>query len=269
MGLLLFWCWTALLEPALLKRMQRGVWFVYLKPSAHLWDTLHAAADPQGGLWGYKANVHGEIDTFISARHPHYRSLWDTACNLGYLLTRLAHSHPNATHYGSDISPLMVNVTQKRCDGHCVTAPSDLFSLQQHDTRLPRAFPRAFDLVIVSDVLYYAKWRGLPPVLWQYGLLPSWLISASQHSFWDRLRSLACSEVILSNHENNPAVLGLMTAMGATPVMPKKTIWTAKGTAPREACNGSGEEERDAVVGSSSVSHMKGKPRGFALAPGR
>mmetsp|Transcript_41735 Transcript_41735/g.104152 ORF Transcript_41735/g.104152 Transcript_41735/m.104152 type:complete len:256 (+) Transcript_41735:146-913(+) len=234
------WCWLAIFEPALLTRMRRGVWVVYLLPFGprHIWDSLHASATNEGGLWHYEKNVHREFDDYISKTHQDFRSLWDTSCNTGFLLTCLAQKYPEARHYGSDISPLMVNVTKRRCDSRCIVAPFDLFSMQDPDSRLPRGFPPAFDLVIVSDVLFYGNWGGLPPLVWQYSLLPSWLVASRRRAFWNRLTHLACSEVLLSNHQKNRAVLRLMVAMGATPVLPDKLIWTAKGTAAHEACNG-------------------------------
>eukprot|EP00918_Siedleckia_nematoides_P016427 GHVU01035335.1.p1 GENE.GHVU01035335.1~~GHVU01035335.1.p1 ORF type:complete len:296 (-),score=2.73 GHVU01035335.1:500-1387(-) len=241
----------AFVNPTGLDRFGTGVWMAYLLPSGSLWDRLHAAAEKSGGIWHYNESVMSELDHYISFHHPHYRSLWDVSCNEGYILLRLQQKHPHAQHYGSDISSMMVKTTRNRCPA-CHVEVFDLFDLQWPHRPIPRGFPPVFDVIVVSDVLFYASWAGLPPLLFHIGLLPSFIERKAIQRFTDRLTSMACDEVVFSNHEHNPTIQRLFRAMGATQ---KQSFWALQGQAPAELCNN--HATRLETHDSSQEDHMR------------
>ena len=124
-----------------------------------LWDQIHKTAnDSEGGVWHYKPTVHMEVTNYVLRAHRNYSSILDVAVNQGYMLARLARVRPRARHYGSDVSGVMVAAAQKRCP-KCKIMQYDLARL--FDERGADVLPVA-DVVIVSDVLNFMPWAGLP-----------------------------------------------------------------------------------------------------------
>ena len=60
---------------------------------------------------------------------------------------------------------------------------------------LPASFPTSFDVIIVSDVLYYIPYGGWPPALINARLVPASWLRPAQRRFFTRLQSLARAEV--------------------------------------------------------------------------
>jgi hypothetical protein len=150
---------------------------------------------------------------------------------MGFILERLDAKHPDARHYGTDISRVMVNRTARRCP-RCTVGQFDINNLRDLKfEKIGDAFPAVFDLVIVSDVLYYMKWLDYPPGIFQFmshiGFKMPPRVRADQIQFFARLRGLARKEVIFSDHQDNSGVIDFLTAMNATR---KGTIFTASGT---------------------------------------
>eukprot|EP00316_Scyphosphaera_apsteinii_P004937 CAMPEP_0119302420 /NCGR_PEP_ID=MMETSP1333-20130426/4015_1 /TAXON_ID=418940 /ORGANISM="Scyphosphaera apsteinii, Strain RCC1455" /LENGTH=265 /DNA_ID=CAMNT_0007304763 /DNA_START=249 /DNA_END=1047 /DNA_ORIENTATION=- len=203
-----------------LDRISSLVWIAYLtiRPSASLWDWIYGRQQA-GGLWNYGPRVHNELVCYVNAHYPDYSSLLDVSSNLGYMISRLQHEHPNASHRGSDISHRMVEATGKRCKS-CATQQFDLHRLLDVDFTPGQAgVPPVADIVICSDVLYFIGWGGWPPALLQLRLVPfSWL-RPSQQLFFTRLRSLAVIEVVFSSHQLNRAVLDAFQANGMVAAM--------------------------------------------------
>lgn len=261
------WALSAYISFLVLDHFTHSRWLPYLLPTEAVWDrVVHKGRDDDrnGGVWHTSAGVHRELTCYIDAYHPDYASLLDVSCNLGWMLAHLSHRHPNASHYGTDISRRMVAATQRRCAA-CKTAPFDLARLARAvppaappssalDSPLA-AFadaPAAVDVVIVSDVLYYMPYDGWAPALLNAQVVPSRRLRVAQRRLFDALTSMARREVVFSDHQSNPAVIDFLTSMGATPLnlskygarsrralrartpLPRSlspTVWLAAGTA--------------------------------------
>jgi len=133
--------------------------------------------------------------------------------------------------YGTDISAVMVNTSAAQCPS-CKLLQWDLNLLQgeAYNNRIVASWPTSFDIVLVSDVLYYLSWAGWPPILSWSGLLPDRFTKEHKRRWWKRLTALARKEVIFSDHQMNPAVVAFLQEMGATRHV-FYGIWTARGTA--------------------------------------
>ena len=151
-------------SPEMRRRAVSGLWLPYVLPAnsrmrERLWDQIHKTAnDSDGGVWHYKPTVHMEVTNYVLRAHRNYSSILDVAVNQGYMLARLARVRPKARHYGSDVSGVMVAAAQKRCP-KCKIMQYDLARL--FDERGADVLPVA-DVVIVSDVLNFMPWAGLP-----------------------------------------------------------------------------------------------------------
>ena len=239
-------------SPEMRRRAVSGLWLPYVLPAnsrmrERLWDQIHKTAnDSEGGVWHYKPTVHMEVTNYVLRAHRNYSSILDVAVNQGYMLARLARVRPRARHYGSDVSGVMVAAAQKRCP-KCKIMQYDLARL--FDERGADVLPVA-DVVIVSDVLNFMPWAGLPAYFSH--ALPARARRASQRTFWRRLLELARDEVVFSDHQNNPLVVDFLTAMNATRRWPHPhtPVWTAKGTARRRRRRQRGRlrASREAVV---------------------
>jgi hypothetical protein len=230
---LAFWMMLTTVE-AKIRNNFSMVWLAYVVPNPGLWDAIHGKSnnDIAGGIWHYDSYVHDDIFTHIKNEHSEYKSVLDLACNMGFILERLSAKHPDASHYGTDISKLMVNRTARRCT-RCTVKQFDINDLRDPEfEKIGDGFPASFDLVIVSDVLYYMKWMNYPPLVFQtwshFGWKTPPKVRADQIRFFRRLQGLARREVIFSDHQDNSAVIDFLIAMNATR---RGTIFTANGTA--------------------------------------
>jgi SAM-dependent methyltransferase len=231
------------------RRFFRLHWLPYVLPRAPpwFWDWLHSKQP--GGLWKYNANVQTELTSFVLRTQPDYKSLLDVACNGGYMLQRLQKQRPKAKHYGTDISPAMVAATQSRCTECAGVAVYDLATLVIDEKAARsagnvsitdeqgRVLPPSYDVVIVSDVLFFMPWAGLPPAANRF--VPTSWLRASQKRLFDALTRMAKRVVVFSDHENNPYVVDFLQAMGAVrrPMVTlhgrkQRSVWTAAGRAP-------------------------------------
>ena len=253
-------CWVAvallaalvlLLLPAeTRRRMQHLHWLPYVLPRSPswVWDYMHGqAARTGGGMWRYGPNVQSELTRFLLRTHPKYSSLLDVACNDGYMLARLARARPNAAHYGTDISEAMVRSTRARCASCAGVAALDLASLALDaetaaaagERPLSLGLPSSFELVVVSDVLYYIPHGRMPPILGRF--LPAAWRRSSERRLMESLTRLASKEVIFSDHEEHPRVVEFLQSNGATRhlLAPNgrrgrvRSVWTAPGRARR------------------------------------
>ena len=213
------------------------VWLAYILPSSRsLWERIHCQGERGGGLWRYKLNVHSEIVQVVHTAYPRYSSLLDVACNLGFMLGRLQALHPAARHYGSDISLAMIEATQRRC-AECVVGTFDVQRLQAEElgptpgAALPPDFPPAFDVVVVSDVLYYMAWGGWPPAALQQSVVGRVLPRRrSYERFARQLSALARRAVVFSDHQGNAGVMDFFRHAGVVQV--GVGVWVLNGTAP-------------------------------------
>ena len=92
----------------------------------------------------------------------------------------------------------------------------------------PHGFPATFDVVVVSDVLYYIPWGGWMPVLHVLGMVPRFLYRPSQQRFYANLASMARKAVVFSNHQGNRIALDFFHAIGAQKI---DDVWIVNGTA--------------------------------------
>ena len=145
--------------------------------------------------------------------------------------------HRNASHYGSDISAVMVQATQAKCS-ECMLTTMDLGVMQHSSWRGPVAadWPDSFDIVVVSDVLLYLQLAGTPLVLDR--VLPAALTPGSVAALrrvYTALTGLARTAVIFSDHQGMRKILTVLEEMGATYHRPLQThsrpgIYVANGT---------------------------------------
>ena len=218
------------------RRFVHGHWLPYILPTggpAWVWEILHGQ---NGGMWKYGTDVQSAVTAYILQSHHNYSSLLDVACNQGFMLARLQRARPHARYYGTDISKRMLLSTQARCS-KCITAQLDLNQIAsaslpsvsraaggRSDAKgssgssagspLPATFPTDFDLVVVSDVLYFIAWDGFPPVL--CNVLPPTLLRAAHRRFFDALHILASREIIFSDHQGNKCVMDFLRSVGAS-----------------------------------------------------
>ena len=170
-----------------------------------------------------------------------YESIWDVSCNVGFMLASLLKKHPGAKHYGTDISNIMVQTTRSNCPS-CVAAQFDLDTLRRSGVSVQEAVhaawhredaPRSFDIILVSDVLLFMSWGGIPPVLLRCScccsMFRKWALP-SQRVFMKNIASLARDEVVFSRHQGNIIVVTLMEELGV-PFDKKHQIWRIPGTA--------------------------------------
>ena len=230
------------------RRLTHLHWLPYLLPRtpSWLWDGIHSlASDTNGGMWHYDSMVQPDVVNYVFRAHGAYGSLLDVSCNLGFMLERMARIRPQAHHYGTDVSRKMVAATRERCTQCKAVAPFDL-ALLANDEDVARAagahplapgLPATFDLVVVSDVLYFVPFGRWPPYVCR--LLPGAWLRASQRRAMTALQRLARREVVFSDHEDNPLVVDFLSANGAVRRPMRRggrtrSIWTALGTAGTE-----------------------------------
>ena len=217
------WCalgTAAVLAVAVLaKAWVRGeVWLAYVLPTQSVWDRIHGGEGTRH--WREHAATQAVLVEQMNRRHPTYASLLDIGCSRGYILAQLAARRSQAEHYGGDISPRMVHRAQQNCP-QCRVAVVDAATLD-----LPDGWPVSYDVVLVSDLLYYIPYGGLPQVVSSENRN----IEASRPWFAAVAR-LARREVVFSAHQNNPRVQALLRAAGARQFH-RSGAWVLAGTAP-------------------------------------
>ena len=216
------WCalGAAVLAVAVLaKAWVRGeVWLAYVFPTQTVWDRVHARGAT--AHWRENAATQAVLVAEINRRHPGYSSLLDLGCSRGLVLAQLAARQSQAAHFGADISPRMVRRAQRRCP-QCRVEVVDAATLD-----LPDGWPVSYDVVLVSDLLYYIPYGGLPQVVSSENRN----IEASRPWF-AALANLARREVVFSAHQNNPRVRALLRAAGARQFH-WSGAWVLAGTAP-------------------------------------
>ena len=127
---------------------------------------------------------------------------------------------PHAAHYGGDISPRMVRRARRRCP-RCFVEVVDAAALA-----LPDGWPVSYDVVLVSDVLYYIPFAGVPQMV----ASENRNVAASKPWF-AAVSRLARREVVFSSHQNNPWVRAMLRAARRAPLSPGGA-WALAGTAP-------------------------------------
>jgi SAM-dependent methyltransferase len=217
--------WCALGAAAVLavavvtKAWVRGeVWLAYVFPTQTVWDRVHRGGGTRH--WREHNGTQAVLVAQINQRHPGYASLLDLGCSRGYILAQLASQRPHAAHYGGDISPMMVRRAQQICP-QCRVAVVDAANLD-----LPDGWPDSYDVVLVSDVLYYIPFAGVPQMV----ASENRNVAASKPWF-GAVANLARREVVFSAHQNNPWVRAMLRANGAQQLSPGGA-WVLAGTAP-------------------------------------
>ena len=170
-----------------------------------------------------------------------YESIWDVSCNVGFMLSSLLSKHPSAKHFGTDISNVMVESTRQNCPS-CVAAQFDLGNLRHpgiaaqevvHEAWHREDVPRSFDVILVSDVLLFIRWGGIPPVLLRCdcccSIFRKWAVP-SQKAFMENIASLAHDEVVFSYNQGNLIVVTMMQELGVK-FDDQYKIWRVPGTA--------------------------------------
>ena len=216
--------WCALGAAAVLsvavvtKAWVRGeVWLAYVFPTQTVWDRVHGGGATRH--WREHGATQAVLVAQINQRHPAYTSLLDLGCSRGFILAQLASQRPHAAHYGGDISPRMVRRARRRCP-RCFVEVVDAATLA-----LPDGWPVSYDVVLVSDLLYYIPYGGLPQVV----ASENRNIEASRPWF-AAVSRLARREVVFSSHQNNPWVRAMLWANGAQQLSPGGA-WVLAGTA--------------------------------------
>ena len=216
------WCAlgaAAVLAVAVLaKAWVRGeVWLAYVFPTQTVWDRVHKGAAT--AHWREHGATQAVLVSQINQRHPAYTSLLDLGCSRGFILAQLASQRPHAAHYGGDISPRMVRRARRWCP-RCFVEVVDAATLD-----LPDNWPDSYDVVLVSDVLYYIPFAGVPQMV----ASENSNVAASKPWF-AAVSRLARREVVFSAHQNNPWVRAMLRASGAQQLSPGGA-WVLAGTA--------------------------------------
>eukprot|EP00439_Symbiodinium_sp_Y106_P037367 s4915_g4.t1 len=242
--LLALWCSFFMLSDSLLSFHRGGIWRAYFVATPEMWDSIHRHGQSSpGGIWKYdQAKMEANHAVRYLFRKT-YTTLLDVSCNVGFTLANLLRHHPTAKHFGTDISTVMVEATQKNCP-NCLAAQFDLGRLQDIGSApmLRKAWPNeevpeAFDVILVSDVLIYISWGGMPPFLLRCdcccSLFRSWALSY-QKTFLENIASLASDEVVFSQHQNNIVVTTMMRDLNVH-FDEERGVWRLPGKAKRNA----------------------------------
>ena len=216
------WCalGAAVLAVAVVvKAWVRGeIWLAYVLPTSTVWDRVHASGAT--AHWREHAATQAALVAQINQRHPAYASLLDLGCSRGLILAQLATRQSQAAHFGADISPRMVRRARRRCP-RCSVEVVDAAALA-----LPDGWPDSYDVVLVSDLLYYIPFAGVPQMV----ASENSNVAASKPWF-AAVSRLARREVVFSSHQNNPWVRAMLRANGAQQLRPGGA-WVLAGTAP-------------------------------------
>ncbi|CAE7347547.1 nadsyn1 [Symbiodinium pilosum] len=219
-----------------------GVWRAYFLPTEDVWDSIHAHGKGlAGGIWQYNQSKLESSTMMKYLSSKSYESIWDVSCNVGFMLSSLLSKHPSAKHFGTDISNVMVESTRQNCPS-CVAAQFDLGNLRHpgiaaqevvHEAWHREDVPRSFDVILVSDVLLFIRWGGIPPVLLRCdcccSIFRKWAVP-SQKAFMENIASLAHDEVVFSYNQGNLIVVTMMQELGVK-FDDQYKIWRVPGTA--------------------------------------
>ena len=213
----------------------RGAWLAHVTAqSSDVWDNIHMQGQKlEGGrgVFGYGNWLKNQPSIRYLRTQPKYARLADMSSSVGIILATLQEENPRAEHFGSDISRLMVNATQQRCR-QCHVAQFDVGRFQRPEGEAASyAFPGTFDYVLVEDVLYYIAWGGWPPFLLNICGPCRRMAQTHQRRWLERVKALTRRKVVISAHQENPIVMDMLRALGATRD-PEYGIFLVDGTAP-------------------------------------
>ena len=194
------------------------MWLAYVFPTQTVWDRVHKGAAT--AHWREHGATQAALVAQINQRHPAYASLLDLGCSRGVILAQLAARNSKAALYGGDISLRMVRRARRRCP-RCFVELVDAAALD-----LPDGWPDSYDVVLVSDLLYYIPFAGVPQMV----ASENSNVAASKPWF-AAIARLARREVVFSAHQNNPWVRAMLRAAGAQQLSPGGA-WVLAGTAP-------------------------------------
>lgn len=208
------------------------IWLAYLWPTTKNWDYVFS----EGDIWKYderKIQRTAQVQYIMRSLTADFKdvgmkndrsmddhlSVLDVSCNLGYMLQAISSGANKRSIdlnlYGLDISKRMVEETHKNCVS-CLAEVFDLSTLD--DASSWPSYPDHFDYVLVSDVLYYLKFGGIPPLIFKVCEFCRTLgfVVEREKRFADALSRLARKEVVFSNHQGNDFAKSFLTNVGAT-----------------------------------------------------
>ncbi|WP_426166497.1 class I SAM-dependent DNA methyltransferase [Sandarakinorhabdus sp. DWP1-3-1] len=115
-------------------------------------DALYeGSADP----WGFETSPYEDAKyaaTLAALEGRHYADAIEVGCSIGVLTARLAPSCDNLL--GTDVAEAALAIARKRC----AAQPQARFALSTLPDRPP---PGRFDLILLSEVLYYFDDAGI------------------------------------------------------------------------------------------------------------
>jgi hypothetical protein len=195
----------------------KRAWVAHIFPqSPEIWDNIHQEGRKlgEGGVWGYGDWVKDKDSLKYLLTQPKYDRLADMSCSVGIVLSTLQERNPQAEHFGSDISHVMVNQTKQRCK-KCHVAQFDLGQFQQPEGEVvPYVFPGTFDYVLVEDVLIYIAWGGWPPFFLRVCEPCRRMVLTHQKRWLQRVKAITRRTVIFSSHQGNPIVTDMFRGLG-------------------------------------------------------
>ena len=134
----------------------------YLAPCPAFWERFHATPNH----WGYGESHYRELVEYLDSRQD-LTSALDLACNEGYFLSILARSGQFQRLAGLDVSARVLARAAQRVSGLQVIRYDLCRLFESHPPPLLPPQQPAYDLCVLSDVLYYlAPFRLSPYVYW-------------------------------------------------------------------------------------------------------
>jgi len=193
----------------------KRTWVAHFFSSPEIWDNIHQEGRKlgEGGVWGYGDWLKDKESLKYLLTQPKYDRLADISSSVGIVLSTLQERNPEAEHFGSDISEVMVNQTKQRCK-KCHVAQFDISQFQRPEGEVvPYAFPGTFDYVLVEDVLIYIAWGGWPPFLLRVCELCRRMVLTHQKRWLQRVKAITRRTVIFSDHQGNPIVADMFRGL--------------------------------------------------------
>ena len=202
------------------------VWLAYVLPLRPLWDAVHAGGATRH--WREHAATQAVLVAEINQRHPAYASLLDLGCSR----RAVASSRGKKGCFFAARQKAQARALRRRHqskDGP--PRATNLSPVSRRRSSTPRnspcrRWPDSLDVVLVSDVLYYIPFAGVPQMV----ASENRNVAASRPWF-AAVSRLARREVVFSSHQNNPWVRAMLRAAGARQLSPGGA-WALAGTAP-------------------------------------
>ena len=191
-------------------------WVAHFFSSPEIWDNIHQEGRKlgEGGVWGYGDWLKDKESLKYLLTQPKYDRLADMSCSVGIVLSTLQERNPEAEHFGSDISHVMVNQTKQRCK-KCHVTQFDLSQFQRPEGEVvPYVVPGTFDYVLVEDVLIYIAWGGWPPFFLRVCEPCRRMVLTHQKRWLQRVKAITRRTVIFSSHQGNPIVTDMFRGLG-------------------------------------------------------